>query len=417
MMIAMESSGRTIDAMKAREDFPILQRILPSGRNLVYLDNAATTQKPKQVIDAMSKYYEEYNSNVHRAVHTLAGEATDAYESGRQKVADWFGTSREQVIFTSGTTEAINLVAFAWARSNLKKGDAIVITEMEHHADIVPWQILQQDLGIEIRFVPVNTEKFELDMDVLKASLDGAKLVGVVHTSNVLGTRNPIEEIIKMSKESGAKVLIDAAQAAPHDRIGFDDCGADFVSISAHKMCGPTGIGCLLATKEVMSEMKPFMSGGDMIKEVFLEYATYQEGPYKFEAGTPKIAEAVGWGAAIDWLSQWDMHSVHEHCNQLASWTASEISEIPGITIYGNHDNPECSGVVSFLHETMHAEDLAHFLDAGGFAVRTGHHCAQPLMRKLGIAATNRASYYLYNTMEEAEAFVAHLRKVVERFA
>jgi cysteine desulfurase/selenocysteine lyase len=405
-----------------RADFPILSRILPSGRPLVYLDNAATTQKPRQVIKSMSDYYEQNNSNVHRAVHTLAGEATAAYENARDSIADWFNVDREQVIYTSGTTEAINLVVHGWGRANLQKGDVVLVTEMEHHADIVPWQLIAKERGIEIRFVSVNPETYRLNMDEFEASVGEASFVGCVHTSNVLGTRNPVEDIVKMAHErgnhgKGARVLLDCAQASPHERLDITELGADFVAVSGHKMCGPTGIGSLIVTPEVMDEMQPFMAGGDMIEDVFLDHSTFQTGPYRFEAGTPKIAEAIGWGAAIEWLSQFDMHEVHKHIHDLAAHTANEISKIPGIKVYGDHSDPSCSGVVSFLHESIHAEDLAHFLDLGGFAVRTGHHCAQPLMRKLGIIATNRASFYLYNTQEEADAFIAHLERVVGRLA
>jgi len=405
-----------LDVESIRAGFPILSRKVAGGKDLVYLDNAATTQKPQSVIDAMTRYYEQSNANVHRAVHTLAAEATEQYEAARDNLASWFGTTRDNLIFTSGTTEAINLVAWGWARSNLESGDAIVITEMEHHADIVPWQLLAEEKGIEIRVVPIDTEQDTLDMEIFAASLPGSRLVCVVHTSNVLGVTNPIEEIIEKSHNAGAKVLIDAAQAAPHQRVHFSDMGADFVAISGHKMCGPTGIGCLLATTESIEEMEPFMSGGDMIETVTMEKSTFASGPQKFEAGTPKIAEAIGFSAAAEYLSQFDMAAVHAHIRGLAEYTASELKSIPGTTVYGNHSIPEGSGVVSFLHDTIHAEDLARFMDAGGFAMRTGHHCAQPLLNAYGLTSTNRVSFYLYNTMEEAAAFVEHLRYIVNKF-
>ncbi len=405
-----------LDVESIRAGFPILSRKVAGGKDLVYLDNAATTQKPQSVIDAMTRYYEQSNANVHRAVHTLAAEATEQYEAARDNLASWFGTTRDNLIFTSGTTEAINLVAWGWARSNLESGDAIVITEMEHHADIVPWQLLAEEKGIEIRVVPIDTEQDTLDMEIFAASLPGSRLVCVVHTSNVLGVTNPIEEIIEKSHNAGAKVLIDAAQAAPHQRVHFSDMGADFVAISGHKMCGPTGIGCLLATTESIEEMEPFMSGGDMIETVTMEKSTFASGPQKFEAGTPKIAEAIGFSAAAEYLSQFDMAAVHAHIRGLAEYTASELKSIPGTTVYGNHSIPEGSGVVSFLHDTIHAEDLARFMDAGGFAMRTGHHCAQPLLNAYGLTSTNRVSFYLYNTMEEAAAFVEHLRYIVDKF-
>ena len=406
----------TFDPVKARADFPILFRTLPSGRKLVYLDNAATTQKPEQVISAMTMYYELMNSNVHRAVHTLAGEATEAYETSRNKIADWFGVDDGYLLFTSGTTEAINLVAHAWGRANLTKGDAIVLTEMEHHSDIVPWQMLAKEIGIEIRWVPLDVETLSLDMEAFAASLDGAKMVGCIHTSNVLGVRNPIEEVIRLAHAAGARVLIDAAQAAPHDRLNVSKLGADMVAVSAHKMCGPTGIGGLMVNSETFSEMKPFLGGGDMIREVFLDHSTYQEGEHKFEAGTPKIAEAIGWGAAIDWLSQWDTTEIHSHSLGLARNTAERLRQIDGMKVYGTHGEKD-GAVVSFLHDKIHAEDLAHMLDAYGIAVRTGHHCAQPLLRKMGLSSTNRASFYLYNTQSEVDFFIETIIELVAKFS
>ncbi len=411
-----------LDIAAIRADFPILERKVAGGKPLVYLDNAATTQKPRQVIDAMSRFYENNNANVHRAVHTLAIESTEQYEGARETIAGWFGAKRENMVFTSGTTEAINLVAWGWARANLGEGDVVLLTEMEHHADIVPWQLLAEERGIEIRYVPIKTDDGTLDMDAFDATIDEASLVCVVHTSNVLGTSNPIERIIADSRTrgrggAGAKVLIDCAQGAPHHRIDFAALGAEFVAISGHKMCGPTGIGCLLVDSDTMAEMVPFMSGGDMIEEVHLTHSTYQKGPQKFEAGTPKIAEAIGWGAAIDWLSQFNMTEVHAHCRGLGRWTAEQIRGIDGMTVHGEHDSDAGSGVVSFLHDRLHSEDLARLMDAGGFAMRTGHHCAQPLLRAFGVTSTNRVSFYLYNTHEEAAAFVEHLRDVVTRFA
>jgi cysteine desulfurase/selenocysteine lyase len=397
--------------MAVRDDFPILQRLV-HGHPLVYLDNAATTQKPQVVIDAMSDYYTQSNANVHRAVHTLAGEATDGYEGCRTRLKTWFNA--ERAILTSGTTEAINLVAHAWGRANLVKDDAIVLTEMEHHSDIVPWQMLAEERGVEIRYVPV-LDDFSLDMDVYAASLDGAKLVCVVHTSNVLGVRNPLETIIELAHNAGAKVLIDAAQGVPHDRIDFEEFGADFMAFSAHKMCGPTGIGALLVRPEVFEQMEPFMGGGDMIETVTIEGSTYQTNEHKFEAGTPRIAEAIGWEAAFGWMEQLDLESEHKRLLGIARYTANELRAL-GMTVYGRHDDMD-SAVVSFLHPTLHSEDLAHLLDAVGFAVRTGHHCAQPLLHSLGISSTVRASFYFYNTMDEAEQFVAQVAKILERFA
>ena len=394
-----------------REQFPILQREV-NGYPLVYLDNAATTQKPQVVIDAMNHYYSNSNANVHRAVHTLAGEATDGYEACRTTLKKRFNA--EKVIITGGTTEAINLVAHAWGRSNLSPGDAVVLTEMEHHSDIVPWQMLAKELEIELRYVPVQ-EDLTLDMEILEASLEGAKLVCVVHISNVLGVCNPVEKIISLANQNGAKVLLDAAQSVPHQSVDFQELGADFMAFSAHKMCGPTGIGALLVANDVFEEMEPFMGGGDMIETVSIHGSTYQTNEHKFEAGTPKIAEAIGWNAALEWMDNIDLKSEHSRLLTLARWLSKELRSM-GMTVYGRHDDNDAA-VVSFLHPTMNSEDLAHLLDARGYAVRTGHHCAQPLLERLKITGTVRASLYFYNSKEEVENFVKQLSDILERFA
>ncbi len=397
--------------MSLRDQFPILRREV-NGYPLVYLDNAATTQKPQVVLDAMNDYYSKSNANVHRAVHTLAGEATEGYESCRHKLKQRFNA--DKVIITSGTTEGINLVAHAWGRANLVKGDAIVLTEMEHHSDIVPWQMLAEERGVELRYVPV-TQHFTLDMDAFHHALEGAKLVCVVHTSNVLGVRNPLEEIIAASHTAGAKVLIDAAQGVPHSTVDFATFGADFMAFSAHKMCGPTGIGALLVQPATFEEMQPFMGGGDMIETVTTEGSTYQTNEHKFEAGTPRIAEAIGWSAALDWMNSFDLDAEHARLVGIASWVAEELRSM-GMTVYGRHEEHDAA-VVSFLHPTINSEDMAHLLDSRGFAVRTGHHCAQPLLNRLGITGTVRASFYVYNTREEAEGLVRELKEITEKFA
>tara|TARA_B100000900_G_scaffold324047_1_gene283653 strand:+ start:1521 stop:2708 length:1188 start_codon:yes stop_codon:yes gene_type:complete len=394
-----------------RDDFPILQREI-NGYPLVYFDNAATTQKPHSVINAMNDYYSNSNANVHRAVHTLAGEATEGYESCRNELKSRFNA--DKVVITSGTTEAINLVAHAWGRANLSDGDAIILTEMEHHSDIVPWQMLAQEMNIELRYVPV-LDDFTLDMDLFEAAIDGAKLVCVVHISNVLGVCNPVEKIIEIAKQKGARVLLDAAQSAPHQDIDFKQLGADFMAFSAHKMCGPTGIGALLVTDDAFSEMQPFMGGGDMIETVSIHGSTYQKNEQKFEAGTPRIAEAIGWSEAIKWLNAVDIKSEHKRILQSARWLAEQLRAM-GLTVYGRHDDNDAA-VVSFLHPTMNSEDLAHLLDARGFAVRTGHHCAQPLLDRLAITGTVRVSLYFYNTHEEVVSFVEYLKEILERFA
>jgi len=396
------------DSMK--HYFPILSRKV-NGRPLVYLDNAATTQKPACVIDAMTEYYSQSNANVHRAVHTLAGEATEGYEACRKLLKQRYNS--EYVVITSGTTEAINLAAHAWGEHNLQPGDVVVLTEMEHHSDIVPWQMLAERIAIELRFVPVD--EGQLDLEALEVALDGAKLVCVVHTSNVLGVRNPVEKIISMSKSVGARVLLDAAQAVPHETIDFKELGADFMAFSAHKMCGPTGIGALLISEEAFDEMHPFMGGGDMIQTVTLEGSTYQTNEHKFEAGTPRIAEGVGWAAALEWMSEIDLESHHKRLLSIAKDVANQL-EKKGMKVYSTL-NPRDAAVVSFTHPTIHPEDFARLLDAQGIAVRTGHHCAQPLMEKLGVNGTIRASFYIYNDESDADAFLSGIDRVLEAMA
>jgi len=407
----------TLDLDSIRAEFPILGRMLPNGKQLVYFDNAATSQKPMCVIEAMSRYYKEYNSNAHRANHTLADEATTALEGARNSISRFFGTSPKQMIYTSGATEAINLVAYGWARANLSKDEVVVLTEMEHHADIVPWQELSKEKGIEVRYVPIDLHSFTLDMDAFEIAVQGASLVCVVHTSNVLGIRNPIERIVELSHASGARVLVDCAQGAPHELINFDSSKIDFAAISAHKMGGPTGIGCLLAKLDAMGQMRPFLTGGSMIKKVSTEGSTFQEGHAMFETGTPRIAEAIGWGEAVEWLDQFDMSEIHSHVNSLASLAAERMGEIEGITVFGDPTRNDSSGAVSFLHDSIQSQDLSLLLDEGGFAVRTGHHCAQPLMDAMGVPSTNRASFWIYNTPEEVHSFTRHLYEVVSRFS
>ena len=396
------------DLMK--QDFPIFSRKV-NGRPLVYLDNAATTQKPACVIDAMTEYYSQSNANVHRAVHTLAGEATEGYEACRKLLKQRYNS--DYVVITSGTTEAINLAAHAWGEHNLQPGDVVVLTEMEHHSDIVPWQMLAERIAIELRFVPVD--EGQLDLEALEVALEGAKLVCVVHTSNVLGVRNPVEKIISMSKSVGARVLLDAAQAVPHEMIDFKELGADFVAFSAHKMCGPTGIGALLISEGAFGEMHPFMGGGDMIQTVTLEGSTYQTNEHKFEAGTPRIAEGVGWAAALEWMSGIDLESHHKRLISIAKRVAKQLEE-KGMKVYSTL-NPRDAAVVSFTHPTIHPEDFARLLDAQGIAVRTGHHCAQPLMERLGVNGTIRASFYIYNDESDADVFLSGIDRVLEAMA
>ena len=359
----------------------------------------------------MNQYYSLSNANVHRAVHTLAGEATEGYEKCRSLLKERYNASR--AIITSGTTESINLVAHAWGEANLEDGDAVILTEMEHHSDIVPWQMLAERKSIELRYVPVIDGN--LDMDIFDASLNGAKLVCVVHTSNVLGVRNPIEDIITKSKLAGAKVLIDAAQAVPHEEIDFQLLGADFMAFSAHKMCGSTGIGALLVSENAFEKMQPFMGGGDMIQTVSITGSTYQVNEHKFEAGTPRIAEGVGWAAALEWMSNIDLEKHHSRLINLARHVKKELVS-KGMTVYSQLGEKDAA-VVSFTHPSIHPEDFARLLDAQGIAVRTGHHCAQPLMERLGVSGTIRASFYIYNDEDDANTFLNGIDRVLEAMA
>ena len=392
-------------------EFPILSREV-NGKTLVYLDNAATTQKPQCVIDSMSKFYTESNANVHRAVHTLAGEATESYEECRKLLKRRYNASK--AIITSGTTEAINLVAHAWGRENLSKGDIVVLTEMEHHSDIVPWQMLSQERGVELRFVGINDD-YSLDMDAFSHAIKGASLVACVQTSNVLGIRNDVELIIEQAKSVGARVLLDAAQAVPHEEINFSELGCDFMAFSAHKMCGPTGIGALLVSAEAFEEMSTFMGGGDMIETVTLEGSTYQKNEHRFEAGTPRIAEGVGWARAIEWLDRVNLEYEHKRLLNIARKVADELRTL-GMTVYSRLGEKDAA-VVSFTHPSIHPEDFARLLDARGIAVRTGHHCAQPLMTRLGVTSTIRASFYLYNDQSDADKFLEVTKTIVERMS
>ena len=412
-------SAIRLDPLAARRDIPILKRTLENGKSLVYLDNASTTQKPQAVIDAISDFYTQTNANIHRSVYSLANESTTAYENVRDFVKDIFNApDRDHVVFTSGTTESVNLVAHSWGANNLDSNDVVLLTEMEHHANLVPWQMLADIKGFELRFIPVDKETLTLDLTSIDKLMKGVSFVGIIHTSNVLGIRNPIERIVEIGRKNGARVLIDSAQGCPHEMIDIQEIGCDFLVMSAHKMCGPTGVGCLILNNGVMDEMKPFLGGGNMIQEVWLQKSTFAEGSQRFEAGTPKIAEVIGWGAAIKWIRNWRMDSIHKHCLDLARYTVRGLQEIvPNIKIFGRHEFDDSSGIVSFLHPSIHASDLSTLLDMYGVAVRTGHHCAQPLMRKLGVSATSRASFYLYNTIDDANIFLEAIKSLSERFS
>lgn len=406
----------SIDVSSIREQFPIFQRETSEGVPLVYLDSTATSQKPLAVIEAMDSYYRRSNANIHRGVHTLAEEATAMYEGAREKVAKFINApSAKQIIYTRNTTESINLVAYSWARANLKAGDLVILTEMEHHSNLVPWQMLQAERGIELDFIPV-TENGLLDLEAYKALLNRTpKLVSFTHMSNVLGTINPAGEIIRLAHEAGAVTLVDAAQSVPHLKVDVQALDADFLAFSAHKMCGPTGIGILYGKKDLLEAMPPFLGGGDMIKEVKLRSFRANTLPHKFEAGTPAIAEAVGLGAAVDYLNSVGMDAIAAYEHEITEYALERLEEVPGIKLYGPSADKK-GGVASFTFEGIHPHDVAQILDRDGIAVRAGHHCAQPLHEKYGIPATSRASFYLYNTKEEVDLLVNGLYKVKELF-
>lgn len=405
-----------LNVAEIRKDFPILEREIRAGVGLTYLDSTATSQKPLIVIEAMNDYYRHSNANIHRGVHALAEEATAMYEGAREKIAKFINAaSARQIIFTRNTTESINLVAYSWARANLKQADLVILTEMEHHSNLVPWHMLQAERGIELDFIPV-TEDGLLDLVMYKSLLfRSPKLVSFTHMSNVLGTINPAAEIIRLAHDAGAVVLVDAAQSVPHLTVDVQTLDADFLAFSAHKMCGPTGIGALYGKSALLESMPPFLGGGDMIKEVKLRSFRPNTLPHKFEAGTPAIAEAVGFGAAVDYLTKIGMDKVAAHEHEIIEYALERLEEIPGMKLFGPSADKK-GGVAAFTLEGVHPHDVAQILDQDGIAVRAGHHCAQPLHEKFGIPATSRASFYLYNTKEEVDMLVNGIYKVKEVF-
>lgn len=400
-----------VNSYELRNDFPIFKKKI-NGKELVYLDNASTTQKPYSVIDSITDFYTNYNSNIHRAVYQLAEEATALYEQSREKIANFIKVRPEEIIFTRNTTESINLIAHSWARTNLKKDDGIAITELEHHSNIVPWQILSQEIGTRLEYVGIDENGF-LDLDHLDDLISSkkVKLVSLSHMSNVLGTIVPIERIIKTAHENDIPVLVDGAQSVPHMLVNVKNMDCDFLVFSAHKMLGPTGVGVLYAKKEFLEKMRPFMGGGDMIKEVFKFHTNYNEVPYKFEAGTPNIADVVGFGAAIDYLEKIGMDNVRKHEIDLTKYALESIQSIDYLTIYGPRDPNYRGGVISFNIADIHPHDLATIMNDHGIAIRSGHHCAQVLMQRLDVPATSRASFYIYNTKEEIDKFVNAIKE------
>ena len=399
-----------LDVAKVRSDFPILKRTV-HGKRLVYLDNSNTTQKPKAVIDALVEFYSKHNSNVHRAVYALAEEATEAYEGARQKAARFVGSRAKELVFVRGTTEATNLVRFAWGEKNVKKGDLLVTTLMEHHSNIVPWQLLAKSRGATLKFVGLQPDG-TLDMGSFETLLkESPRLVAVTHCSNVLGTINDVAKICAKARSAGATTLVDGAQSVPHMPVDIKSVGSSFYAFSGHKMLGPTGIGALVAKKELLEEMEPFHGGGEMIKEVFLDHSTWNEVPYKFEAGTVNVADAVGLGAAIDYLTVLGMAKVREHEVRLLEYALQTLGEVRGFHQYGPEDLKRRAGVISFNYADVHPHDLATVLDEEGIAIRSGHHCAQPLMRWLDVTATSRASFHVYNSYDDVDALKAGLQK------
>jgi cysteine desulfurase/selenocysteine lyase len=406
-----------LNVTEIRKDFPILQRELRAGVNLTYLDSTATSQKPTSVIEAMNAYYRLSNANIHRGVHTLAEEATTLYEGAREKIAKFINAaSAREIIYTRNTTESINLVAYSWARANLKAGDLIVLTEMEHHSNLVPWQMLQAERGVELDFIPVTNDGL-LDLETYKTLLSrDPKLVSFTQTSNVLGTINPAAEMIRMAHEAGAIALVDAAQSVPHSTVDVQTLDADFLAFSAHKMCGPTGIGVLYGKSALLEAMPPFLGGGDMIKEVKLRSFRPNTLPHKFEAGTPAIAEAVGFGAAVDYLTKLGMDNIAAHEREITEYALERLEEIPGVKLFGPAADKK-GGVAAFTLAGVHPHDVAQILDQDGIAVRAGHHCAQPLHEKFGIHATSRASFYMYTTQAEVDLLVNGIYKVKKMFS
>ncbi len=407
-----------LNVLKIREDFPILMRQI-NGKPLVYFDNAATTQKPNAVIDAIGTYYRQYNSNIHRGIHKLAEEATVAHEESREKVAQFINAKHtEEIVFVRNATEAINLVAYSWGRMNIGKGDKIILTIMEHHSNIVPWQLLAQEKDAQVEFIKLDRDGMLRDEEVHELIDEKTKIVCMTQASNVLGTINPVKEIAKAAHRVDALFLVDAAQSVPHMRVDARDVDCDFMAFSGHKMLGPTGIGVLYGKSEHLEAMPPFLGGGEMIKEVHTTGASWNDLPYKFEAGTPNVSGAIGLGVAIDYLNKIGMDNVNDHEREITQYALSRMADMKDLVVYGPRDLTHRVSVVAFNLADIHAHDLASILDEDGIAIRSGHHCAGPLMEFLDVPATARASFYIYNTQEEVDIFINALeraRKIFKR--
>jgi cysteine desulfurase/selenocysteine lyase len=399
-----------LDPEIIKRDFPIFKRKI-HGKPLIYLDNAATTQKPRQVIEAIREFYENYNANVHRGVYRLSVEATEAYENARSKVARFINAKDSEIIFTRNTTEALNLVAYSWGLCNLKRGDRILLTEMEHHSNIVPWQLITKYTGAVIDYIPFDEEGLLVKEEIDRLLNLEPKIVSIIHVSNVLGTINNVKEIVEKAHKVGAITVVDAAQSVPHMPVDVKEIGCDFLAFSGHKALGPLGVGVLYGKRDLLEEMNPFLGGGDMISRVWLSGAEWNELPWKFEAGTSSVADAIGLGAAIDYLKSIGMDKVRAHEVKLTDYALKRLSEIPDIKIYGPRELDKRGAVISFNLPGIHPHDLATILDEEGIAIRAGHHCAQPLVTKLGVAATARASFYIYNSESDIDALVEGLYK------
>ena len=414
--MGMAKNNHTLDVQSIRKDFPILSREVRPGVPLVYLDSTATSQKPQKVIQAMDAFYRKSNANIHRGIHTLAEEATAAYEAARDRIAEFIhAPSSRQLIFTRNTTESINLVTQTWGRTNLGTRDIVILTEMEHHSNLVPWHILAAEKNLRLEFIPVTPDGF-LDLEAYRELLNlRPKLVAFTHMSNVLGTINPASEIIRLAHQAGATTLVDGAQSVPHFAVDVQELDVDFLAFSAHKMCGPTGIGALYGKKELLEAMPPFLGGGDMIRRVHLRSFVPNEIPYKFEAGTPAIAEAVGFGNAVEYLTTIGMDQIAAHEQEIVEYSLERLEEIPGVSVFGP-SSPHRGGVASFTLAGVHPHDISQILDMDGIAIRAGHHCAMPLHEKFNLPATARASFYLYTTTGEVDKLAESIYKVKNVF-
>ena len=406
-----QTQTKSLDVEQIRKDFPILQRKV-HNKPLVYFDNAATSQKPKQVLEALDFYYKNYNANVHRSIHQLGEEATAAYENAREKIAEFIKAQYEEVIFTKNSTEGLNLLAYSLT-SGLKQGDEIVISQLEHHSNFVPWQQMAKHLGLKMKFIEIN-ENAELDEESIKKNITKkTKVVSIGHISNAVGTINPVEDITKIAHENGALMVVDGSQAAPHMPLDMKKINSDFYVFTGHKMLGPTGVGVVYGKKELLESMRPFLYGGEMINEVKFDDTTFNKLPWKFEAGTPNIAEGIGLGVAVDYLTKIGMQNIFNRDRELLDYAMKKINEIDGITVYGPKER---ASILSFNVNGVHAHDVSQILDSEGVAIRAGHHCCMPLMSVLGITATARASFYLYNTEQEVDTFINAIHKVKKMF-